>query len=170
MSRIRDAVGRVSSIVERRPQTGRGTTRSTTTLISGLACVSEEGEWRLDSDVPEALGGQGSAPTSGVYGRAALGSCLAVSYKLRAETLGIEVTSVRVDIDADWDMAGMLFLESASPAGFTEVRYHVQIESPAPEADVRRVVDEADALCPFLDVYSRANVMERTLTISQTPG
>jgi len=170
MSRIREAMGRVISVVERRPETGQDTNQSTTTLVSGLACVSEEGGWRLDSDLSETMGGQGSAPTPGVYGRAALGGCLAMGYKLRAETLGIEVTSVKIDIDADSDMAGMLFLESASPPGYSEVRYHVQIESPAPEADVRRVVDEGDALSPYLDVFSRAHEMKRTLTINQTPS
>jgi uncharacterized OsmC-like protein len=168
MNRIREAIDRITSVVERRPQTGKDTNQSSTTLVSGLACISEEGDWRLETDMPETMGGQGSAPTPGVYGRAALGSCLAMGYKLRAETLGIEVTSIKIDIDADSDMAGMLFLESASPPGYTEVRYHVEIESPAPEAAVRRVVDEGDALSPYLDVFSRAHAMKRTLTINQT--
>jgi uncharacterized OsmC-like protein len=170
VSRIREALDRVSSIVERRPQSGEDTNQSTTTLVSGLACLSEEGDWRLDTDMPESMGGQGSAPTPGVYGRAALGSCLAMGYKLRAETLGIEVTSVKIEIDSDSDVAGMLFLDSASPPGYSEVRYHVQIESPAPEADVRRVIDEGDALSPYLDVFSRAHAMKRTLTINQAPS
>ncbi|MFT5202593.1 MAG: putative OsmC-like protein [Candidatus Aldehydirespiratoraceae bacterium] len=170
MGGIREALDRVSSVVARRPQTGEDTNKSTTTLVSGLACVSEEGEWRLDTDMPAAMGGQGSAPTPGVYGRAALGSCLAMGYKLRSEALGIEVTSIKIDIDADSDMAGMLFLESANPPGYTEVRYHVQIESPAPASDIQRVVDEGDALSPYLDVFARAHAMKRTLTINQEAG
>jgi hypothetical protein len=65
MSRIRDAMGSVISVIERRPQTGQDTDQSTTTLVSGLACVSEEGDWRFDTDLPETMGGQGSGPHSG---------------------------------------------------------------------------------------------------------
>ena len=59
---------------------------------------------------PAALGGTGAAPTPGVLLRAALGSCMAMSYRLRAAKHGVELTSVRVTVEADSELAGMLLL------------------------------------------------------------
>jgi hypothetical protein len=41
----------------------------------------------------------------------------------------------------------------------------VTVESSAPEADVRRVLDDADARSPYLDVFRRAQPCSRTVRI-----
>ena len=55
-----------------------------------------------------ALGGDGSAPSPSVLVRAALGSCMAMTYRLRAARAGVELTSVRVTVETDSELAGML--------------------------------------------------------------
>ena len=162
---IAGAIERLESAVERRPGFGAGTSRSVTTSTDGVRCSTEEGPWRTDTDLPCALGGNGAAPTPSVLLRAALGSCMAMSYALRAARHGVELTSVCVTVEADSEIAGMLSAEAAAPAGFTEIRYHVEIESPAPNDDVLRIVDEGDQLSPLLDVFARANTMRRTTSI-----
>ena len=44
-----------------------------------------------DADMPKGAGGAASAPTPGVYGRAALGSCLAMGYTMYAAELGVPI-------------------------------------------------------------------------------
>ncbi len=92
-----------------------------------------------------------------------------MGYQLRAERLGVELNSVTVEIQADYDIAGMLMMESSARPGYSEVRYHVRIESPATEVDVLRVLDEGDALSPYRDVFSGKTSMKRTVTI-QAPA
>jgi uncharacterized OsmC-like protein len=162
---IANAIDRLESVLGRKADFGHSTNRSVTTIDQGLRCSTEEGSWILDSDLPQSLGGTGSAPSPGVLLRAALGSCLAMGYRLRAAKHGVELTSIRVLVEADSEIAGMLLCDTPSPAGYTEIRYHVDVESPAPQADVLRVLDEGDDLSPLLDVFTRSNAMQRTTSI-----
>lgn len=163
--RIAAAVTRLESAVERRIGFGRATNTATTTLVDGLRCSSEEGAWSIDSDLPPGLGGSGSAPTPGVLLRAALGSCLAMCYRLRAARRGIPLRSIRVTVESDSEIDGMLRTTSTAPPGFTAIRYHVELDTSAPTEDVEAMVDEADQLSPILDAVGRANRLCRSLSI-----
>lgn len=165
---IASAIERLESAVGRRTGFGVGTSRSVTTSTDGLRCSTEEGPWRTDTDLPNALGGSGTAPTPSVLLRAALGSCMAMSYTLRAAKHGVELTSVCVTVEADSEIAGMLLVDVAAPAGFTGLRYHVEIESPAPHDEILRIIDEGDRLSPLLDVLTRSNAVQRTTAIRST--
>jgi uncharacterized OsmC-like protein len=166
---IGEALERLEAVIRRRPEFARDTYRSVTTLTGDLRCESMEGPWRQSTDLPAAFGGEGSAPTPGVLGRAALGSCLAMGYQLRAARLGVEVTSIRVEVEADSDDAAMLFLDSDARPGYSEVRYHVEIETTAPDDVIARILDEGDALSPYRDVFAGATPIKRTSSIRR-PG
>ena len=49
--------------------------------------------------------------------------------------LGVELASISVEIEADFDVVGMLSMEATARPGYSEVRYHVRVESSAAEAD-----------------------------------
>lgn len=160
------AVERLEQALARRAGFGVGTATAVTTLDDGVACSTVDGPWRIESDLSDRMGGTGTAPSPSALVRAALGSCMAMSYRLRAARHGVPVTAVRVTVETDSAVAGMLLVDSPEPAGFRAVRFHVDIDSPAPVADVRRVLDEGDALSPVLDVVARGHAVTRTVTIS----
>lgn len=165
MDTIANAIERLQVAVERRSGFGVGTSRSVTTVVDGLRCSTEEGSWQTNCDLPAALGGRGAGPTPSVLLRAAFGSCMAMTYLLRAAQHGIELSSIRVTVETDSELAGMLLLDASAPPGFTELRYHVEIESPHPVEAVARILDEGDRLSPLLDVITRTNVVRRTTSI-----
>jgi uncharacterized OsmC-like protein len=165
MNTIAAAIQRLESAVARRSDFGVGTSRSETVSLDGLQCTTVEGEWSTVSDLPGALGGDGTAPTPGVLLRAALGSCMAMSYRLRAARSGIELTSVHVTVETDSAIAGMLSTDASAPPGYSEIRYHVEIESPAGTDVVLRIIDEGDRLSPLLDAVTRATSAKRTTAI-----
>lgn len=167
MSTIADTVARLEDALERRPGFGHATNHSSTTIGGGLSCVSTEGDWTLTCDLPGALGGTASAPTPGVLLRAALGACMAMTYRLRAERAGLAPFAVTVGVETDSELAGMLLTSADAPPGFTEVRYHVEVECDAPEVDIRRVLDEGDRLSPMLDALTRATTVTRSTTITR---
>jgi len=158
-------VHRLESALDHKPGFGRATQVSTTVLVGGLRCRTDEGTHRIDSDLPAALGGGGTGPTPGVLLRAALGSCLAIGYRLRAARHGVALRAIRVVVESDSEIEGMLRLESTSPPGFTQVRYHVEIETDARVEDVEQIVDEGDRLSPMLDAVGRANQLQRSLSV-----
>jgi uncharacterized OsmC-like protein len=162
---IADSIERLERALANRPGFGVGTWRSVTTLTDGLHCTTEDGSWRIDADLTDRLGGGASAPSPSALVRAALGSCMAMSYRLRAAKHGVALSSVRVTVETDVALAGMLQPESGERPGFRAIRYHVEVASTAPIDDVLRVLDEGDRLSPVLDELSKANAVERTVAV-----
>lgn len=165
MTTIAESIHRLEGAVARRPGFGVGTNRSRSHLPEGMKCTSEEVDWTIETDVVPALGGTGSAPSPGTLLRAALGSCMAMTYRLRAERAGIEVGAITVTVETDSAIEGMLFTDADVPPGFTGMRFHVEIDTDADERDIRRAIDEGDRLSPVLDTLSRSNTITRTTVI-----
>lgn len=164
--KIKAAFTRVSDALTQRPAFGLGTGISKASIKDGLTCEIREGNWTMTADMPEQAGGNAAGPTPGVFGRAALGSCLAIGYMMRAATMDIAVAGIEVEIQADYD-DGALFgtTPDGVPPGYLEIRYSVTIDSDAPEEAIIQMVDEADNHSPYLDVFRRAQSCRREVNI-----
>lgn len=164
LEHIKSSFERVAKALRLRPSVGHGTGVSRTRITNGLTCSVTEGPWKFIADMPENAGGHAAGPTPGVYGRAALGSCLAMGYMMRAATMGVPIKGVEVEVQADYD-DGALYGTADVPPGYLEVRYTVTVESNAVETDIMRVLDEADEHSPYLDVFRRAQPCRRSARI-----
>ncbi len=162
--KIKLAFGRTVKALSLKPSLGNGTGISKTRIKNGLTCEIEEGKWKFSADMPTSVGGNAEGPTPGVYGRAALGSCLAIGYMMRAAKMGIVIESLEVEVEADYD-DGALFGTVEKNAGYSEVRYTIIIESDAAEEDILKLINEADQHSPYLDVFSRAQNCKRQVHI-----
>src|SRR5262245_4451586 len=167
MARMRAAFERNANTVSRRPAVGQKTYITKVRMRHGLTCDIEDGPWRLTADLTANCGGNEAGPTPGTLGRAALGSCLAISYMLWAARLGIPLVHVAVEVHADADARGLYGVDHV-PAGYTEVRYAVSLTSPAPHADIIRLLDTAEAHSHYLDVFRRAQTVQRSVCINAT--
>lgn len=163
--KIRSGFHRVASALANRPDFGHGTGISKTSIKDGLTCEIQEGNWKLIADMPGQAGGNGAGPTPGVYGRAALGSCLAIGYMMRAATMDIPVTSLQVEVQADYDDGALFGTAPGIPPGYLEIRYTVTIDSEASEEKIMEMLDEADRHSPYLDVFRRAQDCRREVKI-----
>jgi uncharacterized OsmC-like protein len=164
-SAIKTAFERSTRALSLKPVLGKGTGISKARITNGLTCEVEEGNWKLVADMPESVGGNAAGPTPGVYGRAALGSCLAIGYSLYAAKLNIPFSKLEVEIQADYD-DGALFGTSAAPPGYIEIRYIVSIESDAGENEILHMLEEAEKHSPYLDVFTRAQHCIREIRIN----
>jgi uncharacterized OsmC-like protein len=167
--KIKTAIQRTKKALTLKPALGIGTGISKVRITTGLACEIQEGDWKMNADMPAGAGGDGTAPTPGVYGRAALGSCLAIGYMMKAAELEIPISSLEVVVEADFD-DGALFGTSAKdvPPGYLEIRYTVNIESDAPEERIMQLVEDGDARSPYLDIFTRAQKCIRKVNINST--
>lgn len=161
---IGTAFERNARALAKRPALGQNTATTAVRITRGLTCEIEEGPWRLTADMPAQAGGSGSGPTPGVLGRAALGSCLAMGYVLYAAKEGVPLAGVEVQVEADYDDGALFGVADVAP-GYLDVRYAVTVYSDAPEADVLRILNDADAHSPFRDVFGRAQRLSRTTRI-----
>src|SRR2546425_7277844 len=101
IERIKSTFERNAKAMALRPPLGRGTARTKVTLRDGLTCDVEDGNWKLTVDASPKSGGDGRGPDPGVYGRTALGSCLAIGYTLWGAKLGVAFKTVEVQADYD---------------------------------------------------------------------
>ena len=162
---IRTVLERNVRAVTLKPAVGRNTARTRVRLKPGLECEVTEGQWTLTVAMSEKSGGTNAGPNPGVLGRGALGSCLALGYAMWAARMGVELDSLEVEIEADYDSRGELGISDDVPPGYTQVRYIVTVASHAPEADVQRVIDTADRCSPYRDVFARAHDVRREVHI-----
>ncbi len=143
------------------PAEGRGTAISRVRLREGLTCDVQEGDWKLVVSMPQAIGGANEGPTPGTFGRAAFGTCLAISYGMWAARLGVPLESVEVDVHADYDARGEFGVSKEVRPGYLEVRWVVRVASPASGEDVLRVLDTADECSTFVDLFSNGVPLRR---------
>ncbi|HEV8283202.1 MAG TPA: OsmC family protein [Chitinophagaceae bacterium] len=162
--KIKLAVERGTKALSLRPSLGSGTGISKTKIKNGLLCEIQEGNWKFLIDMPESVGGTAQAPSPGVYGRAALGSCLAITYMIKAAQRNIEVSSLEVEVQTDYNQGGLMGTADVPP-GYSEVRYKVTIESEAAEEDILKMLDDADLHSPYLDIFSGAQTCKREVSI-----
>ena len=133
-------------------QTFRRTTRRRRIIAAAvMLAVGVVGivPWKLTAAMPRSLGGHDAGPDPGVLGRAAIASCLAIGYATWFARLDVSLNSVEVEVEADFDYGGVLGVSDVS-AGYTELRYSVNVDSPASKREIVRVLDKADAHSPWL--------------------
>lgn len=164
-SEIKHAIERNVKAVSLRPSVGRSTAVTRVRLKGGLRCEVEDGEWKISVGMSTKYGGDGEAPNPGVLGRGALGSCLAVGYAMWAARMGVELTSLEVEVQADYDVRGELGVSPDVRPGYGAIRYVVTVSSPASEEDVMRVLDTADRCSSWVDNIANAVPVAREVRV-----
>lgn len=158
--RVRTAFERNARALALRPAVGRGTAVTTVRVTDGLCCEIEEGDWRLACDMTEKHGGSNTGPNPGTLGRGALGACLAMNYARWAAYYEVPITSLTVDVEADYDAGGEYGTHDGRP-GYESIRLVVTVESEAPEAEVCHLLDAVERYTPFLDLFRHGTTVTR---------
>ena len=166
---VKSIIDRKRKAVAQRPSFGQGTATTRVTVRGGsIACDIEDGPWKLVGDESPGDGGEGLGPDPGVFGRAALGSCLAIGYAMWAKYLEVPVDNIEVLVEADYDARGILGVDDSVSPGWQAMRYIVNIRSPAPEEAVRQMVEHADKHSSLLDAFLRAVPVSADIRINST--
>lgn len=121
---IRTAIEGASAWLADHPDEARYTDSIARARIeSGLRVVVEgpAGE-RLETDMPAAVGGAGSAPSPGWYLRAAVAACVTSLAAMRAAQLGWTGFRCDVEVDSESDDRGILGVDASVPGGPLSMR------------------------------------------------
>jgi len=168
--RIRTAFERNAKAVGLRPSIGQGTAVTRVRLRDGLTCDIRDGAWSLTADMSEKYGGNRAGPDPGVFGRAGLGSCLAAGYAMWAARRGVQIDELTVEIQADYDARGELGVDDTVRPAYSEVRIVVDVKSPASEAEVAAMLEEAERHSPWLQVFREPVSVAREARIASSGG
>jgi uncharacterized OsmC-like protein len=162
---IRIALERTARAVELRPSIGQGTVATKVRLKDGLSCEVEDGPWKFTVGMPGKYGGSNAGPNPGAYGRGAVGSCLAIGYSMWAARLGVPISSLEVEVQADFDARGELGVSESVRPGYLAMRYIVTVESTASSEDIHRVLDTADRCSSWRDDIANGVPLTREVRV-----
>ena len=133
------AVGSLVSAIQEEPTHADTIWKSTVDWKGGFRSESRSRDFApVPSDEPPALGGDDTAPNPVEQVLGAFGNCLAVGYAANATAAGIELKSLRIELEGDLDLHAFLGLRDGH-AGFESVKANVTIESDAPAAEIEEL-------------------------------
>ena len=108
--------------------------------------VSRSFSWKIDE--PRQLMGNNHGPNPQELLLSGLGACMMVAFVAGATAEGIQLESVRIDLDATLDLRGFLGIGSNAPVGFPEIRYTIHVEADATDAQLAELHRKAVAHSP----------------------
>lgn len=147
------------------PANGRLVLAAIGTNVDGVACHAQIREHSLAIDEPMALGGTDTGPNPVELVLAALGTCQAITYRIWAGLMGIELDEVRFETEGDIDIAGLLGLRDGVRPGLGAVRHRVVLVGPETEARYRELMAAVDAHCPVLDIVANPVPVHQELEV-----
>jgi uncharacterized OsmC-like protein len=132
---------------------------------------AREISWK--SGAHPAVGGEGDVPCSGDLLLGALAACQETTIRMVAANMAIELESLEVEVDADWDARGTLAM-GAYPIGLTAIRCKTTVRVPG---DVRgdradRLLRSAEKYCVVLNTLRNGVPVESSFSLDQagSPG
>jgi uncharacterized OsmC-like protein len=122
-----------------------------TALVDGYRVAATVRQFEFAADEPPSIGGTDAGPTPVELVLTGLAACQEIVYATYARALGVPLDAVRVRAEGLLDLRGFYGVADVS-AGFEQVTYAVEIESPASSDDIARLIAAVDAHCPVLDI------------------
>ena len=110
----------------------------------------------LTADQPYGFKGTNLGPKPSELLLAALAACQEVTWRLYAESMGVEINKISIELRGTQDLRGFMGLDEKVPAGFVSIEGDVTIDSPASQAELAELQKTVDAHCPVLDDLIRS--------------
>lgn len=106
----------------------------------------------IRSGLHPAAGGAGDSPCSGDILAASLAICEESTIRSVAANLGLELESVHVEVDIQWDFRGTMAVDRDVPIGATgvELRTSVKVKNGVDPERARRLLASAERYCSTL--------------------
>ena len=149
--------------IKEHPAHGRLTVGATGTILDGVHCHAEIRQHELSIDEPMGIGGTDNGPNPVEVVLAAMGTCQAITYRVWAAMLGIELDEVRFETEGDIDLNGFFGLRDDVRPGFAGIRHRVILVGPEDEARYMELADAVDRHCPVLDIVANPIPVERVI-------
>lgn len=150
-----ESVGALVGAIQAEPERAATTWSATVSWNGGFRSEASIRDFTpIPSDEPAGLGGSDTAPNPVEQLLGALGNCLAVGYAANATVAGIELRSLRVELDGDLDLHTFLGLTDGH-AGFRSIRAAVHLESDAAPEAIAALHEKVTSTSPVGHTLSR---------------
>jgi len=121
----------------------------------GQEDTSRSRPFELPHDEPPVILGQNRGVNPVEYLMSAVAGCVTTSFVVNAAARGIELQSVRVELDGDIDLRGLLHLDESVNPGYESIRMRFHVESDAPRQQIEELLHYAKGRSPVFDTITR---------------
>ena len=136
------------------------------TLVGVTEVDIRTGAHSFKVDEPASVGGANVAANPVQYALASLGACQAITYRIWAAQLGIDLDTVTVRVEGDLDLRGCLGVDDTVRPGLSAVRVEVTVAGPESEERYAELAAAVDEHCPVLDLFQNPVPVSRELVTS----
>jgi len=123
--------------------------------------------WR--SGAHPGVGGEGDAPCSADLLLGALAACQEVTIRMVAANMGVELESLEVAVEGDWDPRGTLAMGREFPVGLKAIRCTTRatVGGDASGDRAERLLRSAERYCVVLSTLRQGVPVESTFELTQ---
>ena len=132
------------------------TLRAEGKIGEGIACRVDTGRALVEAGLHPATGGSGTQACSGDMLLEALVACAGVTLKAVGTALSIKINDGKVTAEGDLDFRGTLGVAKDTPVGFREVRLKLELDSDAPEEQLKKLIELTERYCVVLQTIRNA--------------
>ena len=165
------------------PEAGKCAFRAHSTWPGGLRTESTIRDFRLGGkdtphrqafnlkgDEPNALLGEDTAPNATEAALHALACCVTATFMYHAALRGVEVDDLRIDLEGDVDLRGLLALSDSIPIGFQDIRLSFHVRSSAPREQVEELCGLAQKYSPVFNTFANRTPLSSTVDFAPSSG
>ena len=140
----------------KQPEAALITLRAQGRIGEGVACRVETGKGLVEAGLHPATGGSGLQACSGDMLLEALVACAGVTLKAVATALQIDLKDARLSAEGDLDFRGTLGVAKDAPVGFREIRLRFELQSDAPEEQLKKLLELTERYCVVMQTIRNA--------------
>ena len=150
-----EAIGALIEKIRQEPEAAKTQWKADVRWTGALRSEARSRDLRPSpSDEPSGLGGSNTAPNPVEQLLAALGNCLAVGYAANATVAGIQIRSLRIELEGAIDLRAFLGLGGEN-AGYESIRATVDLESDASPEQLKQLHEKVVGSSPVGHTLSR---------------
>jgi uncharacterized OsmC-like protein len=139
--------------------------RSTVQQFFGLGeDQNHRSEFTFDTDHPQIFASEDNGATPVELVLVGLAGCLSAGVAAVAQRRGIQLNSVRANLEAGMDIQGILGIDSDVRNGFDGIKVHFEIDADASADDIRALVAQSQKRSAVFDIVT--NPTNVSVTVS----
>lgn len=120
-------------------------------IVDGKLAHQNERKFELKGDEGFELGGKDTAPGAVEEMMYAVGTCIAAAANANAALMGVKLTMLKVTLESDIDMHGLMALDPKVRPGVLEFRTKIQIAGNADEETLKKIAMAGYKFSPVSD-------------------
>lgn len=166
---LKEIVSRRLEFFRRKPEAAIYKPKVSSKHIEKLYTETMAREHLVKSDYGEAAGGGNKAPNPIELLLSAFAACIEAAFYEFAVHEGYTIDSLSVDVEGTLDLRGLFMIDDVQ-AGFKDLKYNLNIETPDDEKKVQELAEKVVSHCPVVDSLKKPTSITGEIIVKRAAG